>query len=225
MHYKNSNPNVGYVSYSTDLSHPADRRRLGAWAKYRQVLLNTDNPEKSDITILSNAANFGKWINKCEGKVVLDLVDGYLGEEPSFTRDFLRNCLRSLNGSSSLRWITYTRHLKYACMRADAIVVASQEQLESISHLNNKITIIPDIHFEIDSATKEMQIESQHTEYGRQNISILWEGFGYTLKNLQSIAKPLDDFLNNTKSTLYLITNVNFPRWGGFLEKLLHRNW
>jgi hypothetical protein len=224
MHSKNSYPDVGYVPYSSNLSHPADRRRIGAWAKYRKVRLNTNHPEKSDITVLSNAANFGKWMSKCEGKIVLDLVDGYLGEEPSFTKDFLRNCLRTLNGTSSLRWITYTRHVRYACMGADAIVVASQEQLQSIAHLNNRISIIPDIHFEIESAAKEMHTNSEQANRVHQNISIFWEGFGYTLKNLESIAMPLDDFLSETMSTLYLVTNVRFPRWGGFLGRIDTKN-
>jgi len=208
------------VPYSIDLSHPADRRRLGAWAKYRNIDLNIDHPEKSVVVVLSNAANFGKWINKCEGKIVLDLVDGYLGEEPSFTKDFLRNCLRSLNGTSSFRWITYTRHLKYACKQADAIVVASQEQLQTISHLNNNISIIPDIHFEIESAIKELKVTNQIKRGQNQKKSILWEGFGYTLKNLKSIAVPLDKFLYETKTVLYLVTNVSFPRWGGFIGKI-----
>ena len=154
MHSKTCELNIGYVPYSSNLSHPADRRRIGAWSQYTGTSLNTIHPEKADVTVLSNAANFGKWIDKCEGKIVVDLVDGYLGENPSFIKDFLRNCLRALNGTSSFRWITYTRHLKYACKRADAVVVASLEQLQSISHLNDRISVIPDIHFEIQSSTK-----------------------------------------------------------------------
>ena len=218
---KNAQLNVGYVPYSIDLSHPADRRRIGAWSQYSGISLNTIRPEKSDVIILSNAANFSKWIGKCEGKIVIDLVDGYLGENPSFTKDFLRNCLRTLNGTSSLRWITYTRHLKYACQQADAVVVASQEQLQSISDLNENISIIPDIHFEIESMAKEMLLRSERIEDSRQNISFVWEGFGYTLKNLKSIAKPLDKFLYDTNTTLFLVTNLSFPRWGGFLGKIV----
>jgi hypothetical protein len=71
-------------------------------------------------------------------------------------------------------------------------VVASQEQLQSISQLNKNISIIPDIHFEIESMAKEMLLRSERIEDSRQNISFVWEGFGYTLKNLKSIAKPLD---------------------------------
>ena len=221
MQFRNSYPKIGYVPYTSNLSHPADRRRLAAWAKYCQNSLNTEHPEKSDVTVLSNAANFGKWMKKCEGKIILDLVDGYLGEQPSFTKDFFRNCLRSFNGTSSLRWITYTRHLKYACVRADAIVVTSQEQLQSISHLNQSIRIIPDIHLEFENKIKNAKTSVKENTSESENISILWEGFGYTLKNLKSIAKPLDNFLNENKVTLFLVTNISFPRWGGFLGKIV----
>jgi hypothetical protein len=224
MSYKTSQLSIGYVPYSLNLSHPADRRRLGAWSQHSDISLNTVNPEKSDVMVLSNAANFGKWIGKSEGKIVVDLVDGYIAEKPNFAKDFLRNCLRTLNGTSSLRWVTYTRHLKYACSRADAVVVASEEQLQSVFHLNKKILVIPDIHLEIDSQIREMHKKNEQLSIGEQNNALLWEGFGYTLKNLKSIAKTLDQFLYETNSKLFLVTDTFFPRWGGFLGRIVTRD-
>ena len=81
---------IGYVPYSADLSHPGDRRRIGTWSKTRRNDLQLEDPTESDLLVLSAAANFDFWINKSKQPVILDLVDGYLGEEPLFIRDLLR---------------------------------------------------------------------------------------------------------------------------------------
>jgi len=79
---KSDSLRVGYVPYSQDLQHPADRRRLAVWAAGRKTELNIADPSNSDILVLSSAANFGYWLKRVKQPVILDLVDGYLGENP-----------------------------------------------------------------------------------------------------------------------------------------------
>ena len=140
---------IGYVPHSTDLEHPADRRRLAAWAVSNEIKLNVENPLESDVLVLSSAANFGHWLSRATQPVILDLVDGYMGEHPSFLKNFARNFLRSLQGTSNLKWITYTRHLRAACQRSDAIIVASPEQRETILKYNSNVYVILDDHSEL----------------------------------------------------------------------------
>jgi hypothetical protein len=225
MNDKDSKLEIGYVPYSENLEHPADRRRLAAWAKARDFTLNLVDPLQSDVLVLSNAANFAKWIGKYKGKVVLDLVDGYWGENPSFLKDFARNCLRSYRGTSSLHWVRYTRHLQYAIEHADSIVVASNEQLQSIRQFNKNISVIPDIHLELESEPGENHNTSDKIGHEfLEDFSIMWEGFGYTLKHLEIISDELDEFLCSTGANLYLVTNEVFPRWGGFLGRIHTQN-
>jgi hypothetical protein len=230
MNAENPKPlKVGYVPYSNDLDHPADRRRLAAWAVDNGVKLNVEHPLESDILVLSNAANFGHWLSKATQPVILDLVDGYIGENPSFIKDLARNFLRSLKGTSSLKWITYTRHLRAACEQCDAIIVASPEQREAILKYNSSIFVILDDHSELSPKhSSEVDLAASKSAVAPEKY-MFWEGFGYTLKHFQLIAKELDSFLVRENWRLYVLTVPIFPRWGGFLGKVnsqaLIRKW
>ena len=220
---------IGYVPHSTDLEHPADRRRLAAWAVSNEIKLNVENPLESDVLVLSSAANFGQWLSRATQPVILDLVDGYMGEHPSFLKNFARNFLRSLQGTSNLKWITYTRHLRAACQRSDAIIVASPEQRETILKYNSNVYVILDDHSElIVHRTREVTKTPKRPSSGNMKY-LFWEGFGYTLKHFQLIAKELDAFLSQGNWRMYILTVPVFPRWGGFLGKMnsqtLIRKW
>ena len=220
---------IGYVPHSTDLEHPADRRRLAAWAVSNEIKLNVENPLESDVLVLSSAANFGQWLSRATQPVILDLVDGYMGEHPSFLKNFARNFLRSLQGTSNLKWITYTRHLRAACQRSDAIIVASPEQRETILKYNSNVHVILDDHSELTvHRTREVTKTPKRPSSGNMKY-LFWEGFGFTLKHFQLIAKELDAFLSRENWRMYILTVPVFPRWGGFLGKMnsqtLIRKW
>lgn len=206
---------IGYFGFSDNLSHPADRRRLGSWAREHQVMLNTDRPLESDLVVLSNAANFNYWIKRSKQPVILDLVDGYLGENPSFVKDMSRNMLRSVGRSSSFGWLTYTRHLKYACRNSQAVVVASVEQKRVVERFNPNVWVIEDNHNEID-----LEIETQINTILEPTKHIFWEGLGYTLKHFKSISAELDSFLCNEGWGMYILTVEEFRRWGGKYGKV-----
>ena len=212
---------VGYVPYSQDLQHPADRRRLAAWAKDKKCELNTSNPLDSDILVLSNEANFGYWLKRAKQPVILDLVDGYLGENPNLIRDVLRNIVRSFRGTSSLRWLTYTRHLRTACRQSTAIIVASPEQRELVKKFNPNVFVILDDHSELISEIESSFPFDNSSVQQSQNRYVFWEGFGYTLKHFKFIAKDLDRFLDEYNWGMYLVTVEKFPRWGGYLGEIV----
>lgn len=210
---------IGYVPNSTDLEHPADRRRLVAWAISRGIELNVENPLESDVLVLSNAANFGHWLSRATQPVVLDLVDGYIGEQPNFLKDFARNLLRSLRGTSSLRWITYTRHVKAACQKSDAVIVASPEQRDTILKYNSNVFVILDSHSELSMQNFQRKMKISEGPSSLERKYLLWEGFGYTLKHFRLISRELDEFLSRENWGMYLVTVRTFPKWGGFLGK------
>ncbi len=207
--------NIGYVGYSDNLEHPADRRRLASWAQDRQVTLNTSRPLESDLLVMTNAANFKYWVKRANQPIILDLVDGYLGENPWLAKDVARNILRSLSGASTLGWLTYTRHLKFACQNSNAVVVASIEQKRLVEHLNPNVWVIQDNHVEID-----LEREIQHDSVFKSKKHLFWEGLGYTLKHFKVIAGELDSFLFKEGWGLYLLTVEEFPRWGAKYGKV-----
>ena len=209
------------MPYSKDLRHPADRRRLGTWANEKKVQLAINNPLDADILVLSNAANFGYWLKRAKQPVILDLVDAYLGENPSLIKDVLRNFVRSIRGTSNFHWITYTRHLRAACRESAGIIVASPEQRELLLAFNKNIFVILDDHSEID---KFISSHSKPSIPTATMPHIFWEGFGYTLKHFEFMAKELDKFLNESNWGMYLVTVGEFPRWGGYLGKVHTRS-
>ena len=204
------NLKIGYVGYSPDLKHPADRRRMCSWATQKVNTLLIKNPLESDLLVITNAANFGFWLARAKQPVILDLVDGYLGEDPGFIRDFFRNLLRSFGGTSDLKWLTYTRHLKFACKMSSAIVVASTEQKKVVEKYNSNVWVIEDDHHEIELE----KIEQERVAQNPKNM-IFWEGLGYTLKHFETISKELDRFLFESDWGMYLVTVEEYKRWGG----------
>jgi hypothetical protein len=213
------NLRIGYVPYSKDLSHPGDRRRLASWAKYNDVKLVLDNPLSADLLILSNNANFNYWIKKAKVPVILDLVDGYLGEEPTFLKDFFRNLMRAFKGKSNFGSITYTRALKKACRAANAIVVASPEQSFHIKPFNKNIFTILDDHSELCFSPIDINLHKKiNCEHHERHL--FWEGFGYTIKHFGEISSELDVFLRDNNIGLYILSTSEFPRWGGYIGKV-----
>lgn len=208
---------VGYVPYSADLRHPGDRRRILVWATANEFDLELENPTESDVLVLSANANFNYWLRRAKQPVVLDLVDGYLGEEPIFLKDLGRNLLRSFKGKSNYSAITFTNALRDACRKADAIIVASPEQAEDVLPFNSCVYVILDDHSELDAAR---QVRKKRNLNEGSSKYIFWEGFGYTIKHFKILASSLDDFMSKNGYELLLLTNPDFARWGGYLGKV-----
>ena len=208
---------VGYVPYSKDLSHPGDRRRLVVWANSKKLQLNISDPLKSDVLVLSCGSNFNYWIKKAECPVIIDLIHGYMGEKTFWLKEFRRNVIRSFNGTSNLKYITFTRALKIACKSSDAVIVSTPEQGKTIESLNDRIYAILDDHTELGNGLIRINPYIANSE---MRELIFWEGFGYTLKHFKLISSELDDFLHSSKYRLCLVTNRTFARWGGYIGRI-----
>ena len=211
---------VGYVPYSEDLSHPGDRRRISVWASQKKNSLILNELIDCEVLVLSNNANFGYWMKRSNRPVVLDLVDGYLGENPNLYKDLVRNLIRTFRQKSSLSWITYTRHLKYACRNSAAIVVASPEQKKVLEKYNKNIHVILDDHSEVVEVGKSEYVEKFSNNGTGGTKFFFWEGFGYTIKHFQEIASDLDKFMSTNNWGMFLLTDSDFPRWGGYIGKI-----
>lgn len=211
------NLRVGYVPYSADLNHPGDRRRIGTWSTVTGNELMLENPTDSDLLVLSGVANFDYWIKQAKQPVVIDLVDGYLGEKPSFLKDAGRNLVRSFNGNSNYSAITFTSALREACRKSDAIIVASPEQANEVLSFNSRVHVILDDHSELDAAR---QIRKKYKSEPTYSKYIFWEGFGYTIKHFKFLSEELDEFMRRSKYKLFILTNPNFARYGGYLGKV-----
>lgn len=154
----------------------------------------------------------------------MDLVDGYLGEHPPFLKDVARNIVRTIKDTSNWRWGTYTNHIRSACIKSDAVVVASKEQRDVILKFNENIHVILDGHSEFDSVASTIENNQRNLFVPSTSGNLFWKGFGYTLKHFQVIAEELDKFLLESGWGMYLLMNEQFPRWGGYIGSLNTRD-
>jgi hypothetical protein len=202
--------NLVYVPLSKDLSHPADRRRIKIWSDYYKIpLIQKDLKmlDSKDILVLSSAGKLSEFSIKHKGPVIIDLVDGYLSYKTPFIEDFSRNTLRAFLNRSSFSSITFSNELKRAISRANAVVVSCPEQKQSIMHLNADIHCILGDHSELKFVSDET------TKKSSKEFTILWEGLGYTLKHLFSIADELEKFILDSQGRLIIVTNSFYSRW------------
>jgi hypothetical protein len=125
-----------------------------------------------------------------------------------------------MNGTSSLKWITYSRHLRFASRASNIVVVASPEQASWVKNLNSEVVVILDDHSELLAEGSSKTSESEVFENTNTRSHIFWEGFGYNLKHFEFIAKDLDTFLYNSNWGMFVITDEIFARWGGFVGRI-----
>jgi len=211
---------IRYVGHSPDLSHPADRRRIGLLADTEEFEIVSPTSINFDYTLLTPNANLTRYLKNKQGRpVYLDIVDGYLSTARNPLEDLARNILRSYQKKSSLGSITYTNHLKRSIREADGCVVASVEQLSSIRHLNQNISVISDCHMELSRII-----------YNPKMCGILWQGFGSNLKHLLHIAPELDLVIQKNDLSLFVMTERRYKKFGNLIYnqetmKLLRRKF
>jgi len=195
---------IRYAGYSTDLSHPADRRRIGILLSDKNVEILPSSAQEFDLSILSSNSNYSKFFGQATSKPsYIDLVDGYLAPGQNVIGDAGRNILRSAFGKSDFASLKYTTHIKKALKKATGCIVPSEEIASQVAPFNDNIQIIADSHSEFKS-----------TEYDDKSNGILWHGFGTNLKHLLEIAPQLDSFLELNNFRLKVVTQLNFYRFG-----------
>lgn len=209
-----------YIGYSQDLSHPADRRRFASYLKVKGIKLESKYEESLNL-VLTNNSNFSKYFrNDSNQNIILDLVDAYLGENPTFFKNFARNLIRTYTHKSSLRWLKYTDHLKFAVTNASVVVVPSVEQATLVHQYNPNVKVIPDNLIEIDNLK---YVHEKNNEDSIRN-GVIWEGQSNNLKHLFSISKQIEDFLEQENYNLYIITGEKLYKYADqFFEQNLYK--
>jgi hypothetical protein len=197
-----------YASYSEDLSHIGDRRRVGLWINQKEFLVFGSNGEECDIQVVNPLTDPFLLDKTKEGTfTILDIVDGYLVEEPSIIQDYARYFFRSSKLKAILRPKRFSTSLKETCRKVDLIVVASKEQARIAEEYNANISIIRDAHDELGEPLDIKPIQKS------KNLNLFWEGLGFTLFHFEEVADDLGKFLLDTNSILNLVTNESFPRY------------
>jgi hypothetical protein len=200
---------IGYFPNRPDMGHPADRRRLVYWAKLRGHEIIQDLDKKHDVLFLSGRANFTRWA-KMENRspLILDLVDGYLGEEPLW-RDLLRGTGKVITGQSSGIPRPYQKIVSEACQLAQAVVCSTIEQKETITPFCTNTHTILDFHEEFPMLPFNGKVQSENF------TKLIWEGLPFTAKGLLLLESSLVKITKSNSISLEVITDLEYPMFLG----------
>ncbi len=191
---------IGYQGYSHDLSHPADRRRIGFWSKERNIPLVLDSSRELDFMVFTSRSDMENVVKYEGGYKILDLIDGYSTFDSQIS-DIGRGFVKNLTGQISGRPRRYSKNVQRACQYVDMVICSSKEQAELISAYNSNVRVILDSHHEFLQPNKSMN--PLHSD---QN-SIFWEGQTATLHALHQISTPLIEIYKEQNFRLELVTD------------------
>lgn len=205
---------IGYVPYSPDMGHPADRRRLVHWAKKRGHEITLDLDEKVDVLVLSGRADLTAWSRKKDrAPLILDLVDGYLGKEHLW-RDWTRGVGKVLTGNISGFPRTYQKIVAEACSKAQAVICETVEQRETIVPYCANTHAILDFHEEFP------MLPYRDSPSGEKFPSLMWEGMPFTAKGLLLLQDTFSEISKTRPISLTMVTDLTYPL---FLGKYFYR--
>jgi hypothetical protein len=206
---------IGYAPNSPDLSHPADRRRLVYWAQQRGHEVVLDLSRKHDVLVLSGRADLTRWSEmKNRSPLILDLVDGYLGEEPLW-RDWLRGAGKVITGHNSGTPRPYREIIGKACQLAQGVVCETAEQRDTILPFCKNTHSILDFHEEFPMLSFNQEVQTQNLP------ALLWEGLPFTAKGLLQLENTFSEIGKSNPISLEMVTDLDYPL---FLGKYFYRS-
>ena len=206
---------IAYIPNSPDAGHPADRRRLVYWAKQRGHEITLDLSQRHDVLLLSGRADLTRWSRQeIRAPLILDLVDGYLGEEHMW-RDWLRGTGKVFTGHNSGAPRPYRKIVSEACQLAQAVVCETVEQRDTIlPYCTNTHTIL-DFHEEFPMLPFNRDVQN------RNFPALMWEGLPFTAKGLLLLKNSFSEVAKSHPISLEMVTDLEYPL---FLGKYFYQN-
>lgn len=206
---------IGYIPNTPDMGHPADRRRVVHWARKRGHEIILDLTQECDVLLLSGRADLTKWSElKIRPPLILDLVDGYLGQEHLW-RDWIRGAGKVVTGHDSGLLRPYRKIVGDACQLAQAVICETVEQKETIFPYCANTHSILDFHEEFPMLPFDRKVKSANFP------SLMWEGLPFTAKGLLLLEDAFRKIAKSHPISLEMVTDLEYPL---FLGKYFYRN-
>jgi glycosyltransferase involved in cell wall biosynthesis len=220
-------PRIGYVPYTRNLSHPADRRRFPFFAKARGIEFELAQTDRHyDAVILSEIADLSTWTEYKHGKVIYDLIDSYLDIPRHDPKQFLRGVAWFVKGSQRRPIFDFPGALARMCRRADAVVCTTAEQRQTILRFCLNVHVVLDIHTDLVTTSK--------SDYqANAPFKLVWDGMPSNAYQLATISSALRKVSRSFPIQLVLVTDVEQPRtipWFGSVKtddiaRRIFENW
>ncbi len=205
---------IAYVPNSSDLNHPADRRRIVYWANKRGHEINLNLTANYDVLVLSSRANLTQQVGTKNRKpLILDIVDGYLGKE-HFWRDWARGTGKVITGQNSGTPRPYRKIVSDACKLAQAVICETYEQRDTIIPYCKNTHAILDFHEEFPMLPFNRNLQIKNFP------ALMWEGLPFTAKGLLLLKNAFLEIAKSKPISLEMVTDLEYPK---FLGKYLYR--
>jgi len=207
---------IGYAANSSDLQHPADRRRFPVWAESRGVDWEIADPSKQyDLVVVTPRADLNLWRTKTSGqsKLIFDMVDSYLAIPATNLKQALRGPAKFLAGEANTPFYSYRKAIERIVEQADAVTCATPEQASALVPFNDNVHSILDIHSGLIRSIKD--------DYAaHQPFRLVWEGLGTNVHWFELIAPVLAEVAQQHPICLNIISDIEFHE---FVQKFGRR--
>ena len=156
--------NIGILPASRDLSHPADRRRIGAALNQLGCHYELAEFDKAyDVVFLTLSADLDLWAayrDRQESlgnspKIIFDFCDNIIAT--SLIRDVLRGLLYFISGKTKHLKFRYSSLIKEVIRTADIVIVGSEEQQHFLSNFTDRVVVIHD-YFDAEIREKKYHL-------------------------------------------------------------------
>ncbi|MEO6820866.1 MAG: hypothetical protein ABI266_02340 [Ginsengibacter sp.] len=208
------NLKIGYVPYSPDLSHPADRRRFPYFAQKNNVSFEIANPRSNyDVILLHGQANLSEWLfykkKHLKTKFIFEMNDSVIFSSDLF-RSLFKGAGRFLLGRERQFYLNYKAPVKKWLRLADLVICSSEDVKKSIQHFNQKIIVC------LDYLESEYRFLKKDFTIG-DKLKLVWEGRGDVLPHLLYFKRYFAEV--SSFCELHIITSEKYPAYGNILEK------
>lgn len=205
---------IGYVPYSSDLSHPDDRRRFPYFAQRKQVSYELADDKKSyDIVILPASANLSKWLlykkRNPQTKFVFEMVDNMI-YQVDWYHIVCKGIGRYVTGRESSLWLTHRNLLVRWLKIADVVICSNPKIKNEVQEWNSQVIL--------DLDYLEHEYKYLKTDYSiTGKMKLFWEGQGMVLPQLLAFKKMFRQI--NPFCELHIVTAASYPLPGQFLKR------
>ena len=197
---------IGYVSASSDMSHPADRRGFCHYAKRRHIRFNKASAtERYDIVVVATSADITLWQRLARHtKLVFILSDSYLAGNMVGFREIFRGTAKFLARQHKFFQPNYRYSLKKICMESAAVLCATEEQRELLGEFCSNVHVIFDFHDDVVCQVKD--------DYrAKKPFKLVWEGLPENLTTFMTIRDVLTELRKRHEIALHIVTDVEYP--------------
>lgn len=204
----------GYVPYSTDLSHPGDRRRFPYFANRNIIEFEVaEDSNHYDVVLLTGQANLSKWLRYKKKhpatRFIFEMTDSVIYSSDLF-RTLFKGTGRYLLGRESDLYINYKTPVKKWLQLADVVICSSEAVKESMKEFNANIVV------SLDYLESEYQYLKNNFAVGKK-MKLVWEGLGDVLPHLlyfKDVLKEVSSFCE-----LHIITSEKYAAFGNVTQK------